>query len=166
MRRARSWLLALLLALAGSPAVAVEPGEMLKDPGQEERARELGREIRCLVCQSQSIEDSAADLARDLRHIVRERIEAGDSDNQIRAFLVARYGDFVLFNPPVKPATYVLWFGPVIVFFVASTAVLVYLRRRRRAASDTASTPAALTAEEERRLERLLAEGGGPDRPA
>jgi cytochrome c-type biogenesis protein CcmH len=166
MRGVRSWLLALLLALAGGAALAVEPGEMLKDPAQEQRARDLGREIRCLVCQSQSIEDSAADLAGDLRHIVRERIEAGDSDDQIRAYLVARYGDFVLFNPPVKPATYLLWFGPVAVFFVASLAVLVYLRRRRRAASDAASAPAALTAEEERRLERLLAEGGGPDRPA
>jgi cytochrome c-type biogenesis protein CcmH len=166
MIRARAWLLALLLALAGGAAVAVEPGEMLKDPAQEERARELGREIRCLVCQSQSIEDSAADLARDLRHVVRERIEAGDSDNQIRDYLVARYGDFVLFNPPMKPATYVLWFGPLAVFFVASAAALVYLRRRRRTAADAASVPAALSAEEARRLERLLAEGGGPDRPA
>jgi len=162
MIRAHRWLFFLFLMLASGAAAAVEPDEVLNDPGLEARARALGREIRCLVCQSESIESSGADLARDLRRIVRERLIAGDSDDQVRAYLVARYGDFVLFDPPVKPATYALWFGPIAVFLVASLAVLLDFRRRRQATSG----PAVLTSEEKRRLGELLAESGDPDRPA
>ena len=104
----------LLLALAAR-AGAVQPGEELADPALEARARALSQEIRCLVCQNQSIDESEADLARDLRLIVRERIAAGEDDAQVKAFLVERYGDFVLLDPPVKPKTWLLWFGPAAV---------------------------------------------------
>ena len=97
------------------PAHAIQPDEVLADPALEARAREIGRELRCLVCQNQSIDDSDADLARDLRVLVRERLQAGDSDRQVVDYVVSRYGDFVLLRPPVKPATYALWFGPLLI---------------------------------------------------
>jgi len=153
-------LCALLLGLGvASPAWAVNPDEMLKDPGQEARARELGRELRCLVCQNQSIDDSDADLARDLRLIVRERISKGDSDNDVRRFLVERYGDYVLLKPPFKSSTLGLWLGPPLLMLVAAGAVALFYRRRRR----TTVPPAVevpLTPEEQRRLDRLLKETG------
>ncbi|MDJ0897067.1 MAG: cytochrome c-type biogenesis protein CcmH, partial [Alphaproteobacteria bacterium] len=97
------------------PAVAVvSPDEMLDDPALEARARALSKELRCLVCQNESIDESDADLARDLRKIVRERLVAGDTDDEVIGYLTARYGDFVLLNPPVKPLTWALWFGPVV----------------------------------------------------
>ena len=129
MKRVLSILL-LVLAIA-SPAGAVDPDEMLKDPVLEARARHLGRELRCLVCQNESIDDSSADLARDLRKIVRERLVAGDSDRQIIAFLRARYGDFVLLKPPFEPATWALWLTPPIVLVAAGAIVVFALRRRR-----------------------------------
>lgn len=149
----RSVLAALLLALAvAAPACAIEPQEQLTDPALEARARTLGQELRCLVCQNESIDDSNADLARDLRTIVRERLTAGDSDQQVLGFVTARYGDYVLLRPPVRPGTLVLWFGPVVLLVAAIIAMT--LRRRRRAKAE----PAALSSEEDRRLARLLDE--------
>lgn len=154
MAALRFLFLALLLAVA-APAYAVQPDEMLPDPALEARARDISREIRCLVCQNQAIDDSDADLARDLRLIVRERLVAGDSDDEVRQYLVDRYGDFVLLKPPVMPATWLLWFGPPLLLVVALVGVGLGLRRRRVAA------PAPLTSEERRRLDSLLAEPGG-----
>jgi cytochrome c-type biogenesis protein CcmH len=142
----------LALALALRVAGAVEPGEMLADPALEARARAISQEIRCVVCQNQSIDDSQADLAADLRRIVRERLVAGDSDRQVRDYLVARYGDFVLLDPPLKPKTYALWYGPIAIFLLALAALAVYFRRRRGAAL----APAPLTAAEAQRLAALL----------
>ncbi len=151
---------ALLLALAISAtasAWAVEPGERLADPALEARARALGEQFRCLVCQNQSIDDSNADLAHDLRVLLRERVAAGDSDQQVVQFMVSRYGDFILLNPPMKPATYALWLAPFALPIVGLSAVVLYWRRRRR---ETSPPPAPLTVEEQRRLARLLAEDG------
>lgn len=151
------------LLLAASPAVAItSPDEMLKDPALEARARALGRELRCLVCQNQSIDDSNADLAKDLRRLVRERIAAGDSDEQVLAFLTERYGDFVLLKPPVKPATWLLWFGPPAALLGGAGLAFAFLRGRRRA--DLAALP-DLDPAERARLERLLAENGGTGQP-
>jgi cytochrome c-type biogenesis protein CcmH len=132
-------------------AQAVEPAERLPDPAQEARARALSRELRCLVCQNESIDESGADLAHDIRVLLRQRIAAGDSDSQAVQYVVDRYGQFVLLRPPVEPATYALWFGPPLLLAVAALALL--LRARRRAA-DTA--PAPLDAEERARLDALL----------
>ena len=149
--------LALILMLLGAAgaALAVEPGERLADPAQEARARALGSELRCLVCQNQSIDESNADLAHDLRVLIRERISVGDSDPQVLQFMVSRYGDFILLRPPVKPATYVLWASPFAVLLLGAAAAALYYRRRRRAPE----TAAPLSPEEQRRLQRLLAEG-------
>jgi len=148
----RRLILAALLALtlAGS-AFAVNPDERLTDPVLEARARTLGKSLRCLVCQNQSIDDSNADLAHDLRILVRERLTAGDSDAQVLAYLQARYGDYVLLKPPVDPATWVLWFGPVVVLAIG-VGVLVVRRRR------VATAPAPLTADERARLDLLMAD--------
>ena len=142
-----------------APAWAVQPDEMLDDPVLEARARDLSREIRCLVCQNEPIDSSNADLARDLRLLVRERLMAGDSDDAVKAYLVARYGDFVLFEPPVKPATYALWFGPALIVLLGAGGVGLYYARRRR----NPSVVDPLTVEERRRLERLLAETDGTE---
>ena len=140
MRRAKAALL-LLLALAvlmlvafvpSAPSIAVEPNEVLVDPVLEARARALSKNIRCLVCQNQSIDSSNASLAKDLRVIVRERLIAGDSDIQILDFLVARYGDYVLLKPPVKPTTYALWYSPGVLMTLGFFAVIVFLARRRK----------------------------------
>jgi cytochrome c-type biogenesis protein CcmH len=155
----RTVLLAVLMLLAGLPARAVQPDEMLKDPALEARARELSRDIRCLVCQNQSIDDSNADLARDLRILVRERLTAGDSDKQVMDYLVARYGDFVLLRPPVKSTTWFLWFGPGVVFLVAAAGIAVWYRRRNAIAPGS-DVPEKLSAEERERLARLLDDGG------
>lgn len=163
----RPLLLALALLAAvlppGGTSLAVQPDEILDDPALEARARDLSREIRCLVCQNESIDSSNADLARELRLLVRERLVAGDSDRQVLDFLVQRYGDFVLLRPPFKPSTYILWFGPVLVLLVGGGALLFAIRRRR--ARPAAEAP-PLTAEEAARLDRLLAESdadGGPE---
>src|SRR5215470_17890082 len=121
--------LALLAAFAAR-ALAVEPGERLADPALEARARAISKELRCLVCQNESIDDSNAALAHDLRVLLRERLAAGDSDPQVRDFLVRRYGQFVLLRPPIEPATYVLWFGPFAVLVLGAAGIAVYLRRR------------------------------------
>jgi cytochrome c-type biogenesis protein CcmH len=144
----RPALAALLLALAlAAAAGAVEPEEQLADPALEARAREIGQELRCLVCQNQSIDDSDADLARDLRRIVRERLTAGDTDDQVMAFVTARYGDYVLLRPPLRAGTLALWFGPVVLLGAGIAAIM--LRRRRVAAE-------RFSAEEDGRLARLL----------
>ncbi len=141
-----------LLLFAATPALAVEPDEILDDPMLEARAREIGKELRCLVCQNQSIDDSDADLARDLRLLIRERLEAGDSDEAVIAFVVERYGDYVLLKPPLKPATYPLWLGPFAILGITILVATFYLRRRRRAALE----PRTLSPDEERRIQGLL----------
>jgi cytochrome c-type biogenesis protein CcmH len=144
----------LMLPAAPCGHAATSPDEILADPALEERARALSRQLRCLVCQNQSIDDSDAELARDLRQIVRERLVAGDSDEEIIAFLTARYGDFVLLSPPVKPATWGLWFGPLAVLLLAGGGIVLYLRRRPP--RESASAP--LTADERARLDALMRE--------
>ena len=163
--------LALLMAIplaTPAPGWAVEPDEMLDDPVLEARARALSQEIRCLVCQNEPIDSSNADLARDLRILLRERLVAGDSDDDVRAFLVARYGDYVLLDPPLKLTTYALWFGPVLILLLGALGVILYFARARQAPA----TAAPLSAEERARLERLLEDeepGGegraGPEKP-
>jgi cytochrome c-type biogenesis protein CcmH len=142
--------LALMLAVA--PALAVKPGEQLKDPAQEARARALSSELRCLVCQNQSIDDSDASLAQDLRVLVRERISAGDSDAQIMAFVVARYGDFVLLKPAINPQTYALWAMPGVALVLGGWAVMRLFRRRKVAVSASV----ALSSEEKAALDSVL----------
>ena len=145
----------LLILFLSTPALAVtSPGEMLPDPAQESRARALSRELRCLVCQNQSIDDSDAELARDLRRLVRERIAAGDSDEAIKAFLVERYGQFVLLRPPLEPTTWLLWLGPAAVLLLGAGLLTGFYRSR------TCDVPpqAELSVEERQRLEHLLAE--------
>jgi cytochrome c-type biogenesis protein CcmH len=152
----RALALAALLVLAlGLQSRAVEPGERLADPALEARARAISGELRCLVCQNESIDDSGADLAHDLRVLLRERLKAGDSDQQAIAYITARYGQFVLLKPPVEPATYALWFGPPALL---ALAVLVIALRLTRGAAPPA--PAPLSEDERRRLARLLREGG------
>ena len=145
---------ALMVALMWSPAGAVMPDEVLADPVLEARARDISKNLRCLVCQNQSIDDSDAGLARDLRVIVRERLVAGDSDGEVIDFVVNRYGDFVLLNPPFKATTYVLWIGPVVIGALGLLAVVIFFRRRRVTAGGEA--PAPLSEEEKKRLEALL----------
>jgi len=145
-------LLALLLALTVFPAAAIRPDEILADPALETRARSLGKELRCLVCQNQSIDDSEADLARDLRKLVRERLVAGDSDPEIRRYLVARYGDFVRLDPPLRLATAILWFGPAVVLALGLAGIVVFLRRRPEPAVPD------LDPADRARIERILAE--------
>jgi len=147
----KRFLVVLAFSLLAAPALAVLPHEMLTDPAQEARARNLSREIRCQVCQNQSIDDSNAPLAADLRRIVRERIVAGDSDRQVTEFLVRRFGDNVLMRPPVRPDTWPLWFGPAAILVVAGIGLLVFLRRR-----PAAQAAAPLAADEERRLATLI----------
>ncbi len=145
------------LLLLTPEAGAVMPDEILDDPALEARAREISKDLRCLVCQNQSIDDSDAPLARDLRLLVRERLVAGDSNVEAREFVVARYGDFVLLNPPVKPSTYLLWGGPALLVLLALLTAMLYYRRR---AKEPAVAEAPLTDEERRRLEALLGEDG------
>ncbi|MGD1878095.1 MAG: cytochrome c-type biogenesis protein CcmH [Kiloniellaceae bacterium] len=153
-------LFALLLALGSLvPAFAVEPGEMLDDPALERRARDLSAEIRCVVCQNESIDSSNAEIAHELRVLVRERLVAGDSDQQVLDYLVARYGDYVLLRPPMKPETYLLWFGPFVVLLLGGLGVFVYFRHLRAAPA----MPAGLSTAEEARLARLLAEESAKD---
>jgi cytochrome c-type biogenesis protein CcmH len=145
-------LLTLLASLAG-PALAVQPDEVMKDPALETRARALSSELRCLVCQNESIDDSEAPLARDIRILIRERIGKGESNDSVRAYLVSRYGDFILLKPPFKPETLLLWLSPVLTLGLGVAAAL-YARRRAPSA-----TP-RLSDEEEARLATLTADDG------
>jgi cytochrome c-type biogenesis protein CcmH len=146
-----------LLSLASFAARAVEPSEMLSDPALEQRARTLSKDLRCMVCQNQSIDDSEAPLAHDLRVLVRERLKAGDSDAQVVDFLVARYGEFILLKPPLSWHTAALWGLPPAVLVIGIFAIVVTLRRRQRLRKR--DEPANLTAAEEARLSGLLHDG-------
>jgi cytochrome c-type biogenesis protein CcmH len=141
-----------MLAVFAS-AWAVEPSEMLKDAALEARARTIGQALRCVVCQNQSIDDSSAEVAHDMRRAVRERLTAGDSDDQVFAYMVARYGDYVLLKPPFKMSTLVLWLGGPLLLIVAGSALLVAAHRRRQ---QSPTSPQPLTAEERQRLDALL----------
>jgi len=145
--------MSLLLAM---PALAVEPSEMLKDPALEARARTLSRELRCVVCQNQSIDDSAAEVAHDMRVAVRERLAAGDGDRAVMDYMVARYGDYVLLQPPFKPRTLVLWLGAPLVLLIAGAALFFAARRR------TVTAPMPLTHAERERLTVILSEAKDP----
>lgn len=149
--------LVLLLALLASPALAID--KPLDDPAMEARAIELNKEVRCLVCQNQAISESNAPLASDLRAIVRERIAAGDTDKQVLTYLVDRYGDWVLLDPPFKLKTWALWLGPALLLVVAGIGTRLWLRRQA-----TRPEPAAgeLSADEQARLARLLEQDGQP----
>ena len=141
---------ALLFALALAGAVhAVEPREMLKDPALESRAREVSQQLRCVVCQNETIDESSAEIARDMRLLLRARILAGDSNEDVIAFLVSRYGDYVLLKPRFTARTYLLWFGP---FILLGIGALVVYRRLRGA---TVAAPSPLTPEEKAALEEL-----------
>jgi cytochrome c-type biogenesis protein CcmH len=146
--------LAVILGILWAvPAGAVVPSEMLADPALEARAREISKELRCLVCQNQSIDESNADLAHDLRVLVRQRLTAGDSDAQVIAYVVDRYGQFVLLKPLVEPATYLLWLTPVLAVVLGAAGIVVYMRRR-----GIAVEPPSLSAAEEARLKKILEE--------
>ncbi len=152
MRRVLLATLGVAVALIAQPALAVLPSEMLKDPALEARAQALSKDIRCQVCQNEDIDDSAAPLAADMRRLIREKILAGQTDQQILDFLVQRYGDNVLMRPPIKPSTWLLWFGPAALLIVTATAIGVAARRRRTAAAP----PQQLAPDEERRLREIL----------
>ena len=153
------WLACLLLVLTLLPsphAGAVEPDEILADPALEARARALSKGLRCMVCQNQSIDDSDAPLARDLRVLVRERLTAGDSDRQVIDFLVARYGEFVLLRPSFSPRTALRWLGPGLVLLVAVLGLIVAGRRYRAGGGDSAGTGAPLSTTEQAKLAEIL----------
>jgi cytochrome c-type biogenesis protein CcmH len=154
-----------IAVLAGSPARAVQPDEIMSDPAKELRARDLSRELRCMVCQNQSIDDSEAPLARDLRLLVRERIAAGDSDAQVIDFLVARYGEFVLLKPRLNPHTWLLWLLPPLALAGGGLALWTHGRRRSRSSS-VAEAAATLTPDEEARLTALMSGDVSPEKPA
>ena len=159
MRRAASaagWVAALLaVAIACTPALAVEPDEILSDAQLETRARHISSGLRCLVCQNQSIDDSDADLAHDLRVLVRQRLVAGDSNEEVKQYIVARYGNYVLLKPPLDAETYVLWFGPLILLLGAAGTAAFFLRQRL-----AAGEAPPLTQGETQRLAALLEDGG------
>lgn len=181
-----------LTSIPSTPALAVEPGEMLDDPALEQRARELSKNLRCLVCKNQSIDDSDAELAKDLRLLVRRRLTQGDSNEEVMRYVTDRYGDFVLLKPPVRPETYVLWYGPIVIALLGVIGVLMFYRSRRREVAAAASgsvaastgaeagtapgasttesdlAPPPLSAEEQAELDRLLARdsaGFSPHQP-
>ncbi len=167
MRRA-AIILALAAAVAAAlPAYAVQPDEILADPVKEARARDLSKELRCMVCQNQSIDDSDAPLARDLRLLVRERISAGDTDSQVIDFLVARYGEFVLLKPRLNPHTVLLWLLPPLALMGGGLALWAYSRRRGGAGDLERESLMKLSPEEEARLEKLLGAdaAAGADEP-
>ena len=156
----RRFVLGLFCALLiAGPVAAVLPEEQLADPVLEARARTISQELRCVVCQNQSIDDSDAPLAADLRAIVRERLSAGDSDEEVMAYIVARYGNFVLLKPPLDLQTILLWSAPLLVLIPGGLGLALYLRRRSRAGG---ADPAPLSAEERGALEDILKAGDAP----
>ena len=155
MRWLRLSLLALALATAPQ-ALAVQPDEILADAALEARARALSKELRCMVCQNQSIDDSDAPLARDLRVLVRERLQAGDSDHAVIEFLVARYGEFVLLKPRFSPHTALLWLGPVAIVLIGAFGLLMVARRRRADSALATAEQAKLTPKEAAQLSEIL----------
>ena len=146
--RALTLALVAVFAVLAAPSLAVQPDEVMKDPALEARARALSAELRCMVCQNQSIDDSDAPLAHDIRVLIRQRIAAGEGNDAVRAYLVSRYGDFILLKPPLKPETLLLWLCAPLCLCAGLAAILV---ARRRAPS----APAALSLEEEARLAAL-----------
>lgn len=152
MRGALKLFVVLVLLMFSGLAYAVQPNEVLPDPALESRARALSAQLRCLVCQNQSIDDSDAPLARDLRLLVRERLVAGDSDAQVTRFLVARYGEFVLLRPPLGPHTLLLWLTPLLILLAVAGGIGWRLASARRGTAP----PAPLTDDEQRRLKGLL----------
>ena len=150
----------VLVAMAlGGPALAVQPDEILKDPALEGRARVLSQELRCMVCQNQSIDDSDAPLAKDLRVLVRERLSAGDSDRQVIDFLVARYGEFVLLKPRLSMHTLLLWLAPFAAVVLGGWTLMSFLRRRASGA-EAARAQEQLSPAEQARVTELLKESG------
>lgn len=147
-------LMAVCLIASLNFAGAFEPDEVLKDASLEARARVLSTQLRCLVCQNQSIDDSNASLARDLRLLVRERLVSGETDTQVLDFIVARYGEFVLLKPRIVPSTYILWFAPIGLLLIGGIGVALLMRRRVTQAKNAA--PGVLSQDEERELEKLL----------
>jgi cytochrome c-type biogenesis protein CcmH len=157
--------LAILGTMISVPALAVEPQERLEDPVLESRAREISAILRCLVCQNQSIDDSNAGLAKDLRLLVRERLVAGDTDDQVIGYIVDRYGDYVLLKPPVKSTTYALWGAPIAISFLGIWFFVSVFRRRDNTGGEdsqentsTDGAPEPLSPEESKRLARLMKE--------
>jgi cytochrome c-type biogenesis protein CcmH len=150
----------MIVAACAPPVLAVQPDEVLSDKSLERRARSLSAGLRCLVCQNQSIDDSDAPLAKDLRVLVRERLVAGDSDQQVIDYVVARYGDFVLLKPPMNMHTLLLWIAP---FLALAGAVVVILRGMRARPAASVATAAPLSAREEEELDRLIKSTRGPD---
>lgn len=159
MRLARTILVTLTLLAAPHHALAVQPDEILSDPALEARARALSQGLRCMVCQNQSIDDSNAPLARDLRLIVRERLKEGDSDRQVIDYLVARYGEFVLLKPRLALHTALLWFGPPALLLGGALALLLIARRRTGPEGQVKLESGKLTSAEEARLAQLLKSG-------
>ncbi len=151
--------LALLLSVWAGGALAVEPDEMLKDPVKEAEARAISAELRCLVCQGQSIDDSNAPLARDLRLLVRERLKAGDTRQQVMDFMVARYGDFILLRPRFNMRTMLLWIAPIILLIFGATAFFFVIWGRKENSKDLSPPP--LNEEEKARLAEIM--GGGAE---
>ena len=143
-------ILACLFLLFVQQAAAVSPDEVLSNPKLEARARTIGKELRCLVCQNESIDESEAPLAHDLRVLVRQRLLKGDKDAQVKDYVVARYGTYVLLKPPFDAETYLLWFGPILLLAAGGTAAFFFYRRR------TAAQPVPLSEEERRRLDALM----------
>jgi cytochrome c-type biogenesis protein CcmH len=143
------FLWAIVLVLAG--AITAKEAQPNEDPQIEQRMKALTEQLRCLVCQNETLADSRADLAEDLRRQIREQMKAGKSDQEILAFLTDRYGDFVLYNPPVKRTTYLLWFGPFILLITGTGVLYRYLKRRRELISDE-----PLTTDERKRAEEIL----------
>jgi cytochrome c-type biogenesis protein CcmH len=152
---------ALVAVIGVSPARAVLPDEVMSDPAREARARALSQELRCMVCQNQSIDDSEAPLARDLRLLVRERIASGDSDAQVIDFLVARYGEFVLLRPRFERQTLPLWLVPPLVLFGGGLVLWLQARRRKTRLGEVPADE-ALTSEEQARLQLLMVDGTVP----
>ena len=165
MRKLIANLLVLIAVLASPAAFAVQPDEIMSDPAREMRARELSRELRCMVCQNQSIDDSDAPLARDLRLLVRERIASGDSDAQVIDFLVARYGEFVLLKPRLKPHTLLLWLLPPLALAAGGLALWAGSRRRAKSGAAEDDPLFRLTADEEARLSALISRETPPEKP-
>jgi cytochrome c-type biogenesis protein CcmH len=165
VKRILASLIAAIWIVSLSAAFAVQPDEIMADPVKESRARDLSRELRCMVCQNQSIDDSEAPLARDLRLLVRERIASGDSDAQVLDFLVARYGEFVLLKPRLNPHTWLLWLLPPLALAGGGLALWIHNRRRSKSGALDDQSLFKLTADEEARLERLIAAETSPDRP-
>ena len=153
---AAALILAASLLLQATASFAVQPDEVLDDPALESRARTISSHLRCMVCQNQSIDDSDADLARDLRILVRDRLEAGDSDDEVLDYVVSRYGEFVLLRPSFSARNFLLWAMPVIVLVIGGAGFFAYVRRGAKTAP---ATSAQLSADEQERLAKILNEG-------